>query len=367
MTVIPDANRRVIWPGPIGTWLDISPAGVSLTYNPSGTPPPANFGMQTIALSAASPQTLYVGTCNQGIWKSTNRGASWVKCNTGTLGADLDAGRNWTMAVDPTDANIVYTVAGFGTITQGVFKSTDGGVNWVQKFTSTEFTNATADVYAIAINPVDHLHLLVTFHSGWAGGADAGVAESLDGGTTWTLHGPITGIGTGQYAFFLGKNDGGAASSAYWMLATQSNGYHRTTNSGTSWTQVYSTDSMQHGACQMYRASTDALYIGASVYLLRSTDNGQTWARITTGLPVTADGFNAVIGDGTTLYAMLANTGEAGAFRSYYASPESDGTSWAAFNGQTFVDGPMAFACDAVGGYVYSSNWTAGVLKLRVR
>jgi chitodextrinase len=331
-----------------GTWQNISPP-VSLSQSSfNGN----NYGTQTIGLSPSNPNIVYVGTCYQGIWKTTNAGSSWTEVNTGTNGPNLNTGRNWTLAVDPTNANIVYTVAGYG-YGQGIWKSTDGGVDWTQMMPTSLFTTATADVYSISIDPTNPLHLLVAFHSGWDGGSDAGVMESMDGGNTWTLHQPVAGWGAGEYVMFI--------NSTTWLVGTQGDGFWRTTNSGQSWTQVSSVN-MQHGADQLYQTSNGTLYVGAVSTLLRSTTSGASWTSVG---PTDADGYNAVIGDGTTLYAQTANTGTSSTGNHpYYVSPQTDGTNWTAFNSQTFADGPMSMAYDATNHIVYSSNWDAGVWKL---
>ncbi|HXX92029.1 MAG TPA: FecR domain-containing protein, partial [Planctomycetota bacterium] len=315
-----------------------------------------NYGMQTLALCAGHPNVLYVGTCYQGIYKSIDGGDHWVRINSGVNGANLETGRNWTLAVDPVNSDVVYTVAGGG-VGQGIWKSTNGGVDWSQMMDSSLFQQTTADVYCISIDPANPRHLLVGFHSGWASGNDAGVLESADAGTTWIAHPPRPGWGSGHYAFFI--------DSVTWILATEGNGIWRTADSGRAWTQVDSQHHLQHGAGQLYQAANGALYLGAVGHLLRSTDQGRSWNPV--GLPPTSDGYNAIVGDGIYLYAQPANTGGAsGPPSPYYVSPETDGLSWSPYNAQTFSDGPMSLVADRAGRIVYSSNWRAGVWRLIV-
>lgn len=331
--------------GTVGVWVNITPP-VSLDFNS----PKDNYGTQTIGSSPVAPRTLYVGTCYQGIWKSTDGGDHWTKVNTGTNGSNLDTGRNWSLAVDPTNPDVVYTVSGYGA-GQGLWKSSNGGKDWAQVFSQSELQSYTADVYSVTIDPADHLHLLVAFHSGFNFMPDAGLAESKNGGQSWTWIAPQP-WGAGHYAFFI--------TSTTWLVTTQGAGLWRTTNSGTSWTKV-SADSMQHGGNQLYRSKTGALYVGGLHQLQRSTDQGEHWSQVG---PVTADGYNAVVGDGTVLYAQPANTGAAQQKNTYFTSAETDGLTWVAFNQQQFTDGPMAMVFDAQNRVVYSSNWGAGVWRL---
>jgi len=334
-----------------GIWVDVTPPEVSLNFNDFGG---QNYGTQTIGLSPANPLVVYFGTCYQGIWKTTDGGNNWVKVNTGVNGENLDTGRNWTLAVDPIDPNTVYTVAGYG-FAQGLWKSTNGGADWAEVLPDSILDSLSADVYSIQIDPRDHLHLLVAFHGGWSGGADAGIVESQDGGSSWTIHSPVTGWGAGHYALFV--------DSATWMLATQSAGFWRTTDSGRTWSKV-SDENIQHGGEQLYSTRDGTLYIGAAKQALRSTDRGASWQAVQ-GLPSTPDGYNAVIGDGTMLYAQPANTGSStGGPYSFYASAEADGTYWSPYNAQTFSDGPMSMAVDHLNGVIYASSWDAGVWRL---
>ena len=183
-------------------WQNITPP-ISLDFNN----PQNNYGTQIILSSPSQPTTLYVGTNYQGVWKSFNSGKTWFKANIGVPSdpaniyfnndgspagngkgcAGIEA-RNWAMAIDPTDANVVYTAAGYG-CAQGLWKSTNGGATWRQMFSRALIKESTNDIGSIEINPADHLQLLVGAHGAWTGtpGA-AGVWESRDGGKIWTLH-----------------------------------------------------------------------------------------------------------------------------------------------------------------------------------
>ncbi len=101
----------------VGTWQNITPPTLDIAewcalYN--GTcPSPATSangqigtatGPTLFVLDPSHPGTVYLGTSSLGIWKSTDCGSTWVHINTGQNGAVLDAGRNWTMVVVPTNS-----------------------------------------------------------------------------------------------------------------------------------------------------------------------------------------------------------------------------------------------------------------------
>lgn len=333
---------------PTGNWENITP------------PPPAsfdfvdfsNYGAQDIVVAPSNPSIVYLGSCLQGIFKTTNGGTTWTKVNTGTNGREIDAGRNWTMMVDPDDPNILYTAIGYGR--QGLWKSTNGGVDWAQILPQSLLDQVTYGgfVYHITHDPADKRHMLVSFQHSFASGGD-GIIESLDGGTTWRKLSVPTG-GANAFPFFL--------TSTTWIMGTEYDGLWRTTNSGQTWSKV-DDNVIWHGSSNIYRASNGMIYMSAKDGIIRSSNLGASWQ--TVGPPDGGGGYHTIIGDGTYLYVMRSWSGQN---KSYWISPETDGANWTMYkNGaQTFSDGPFAMAYDPVGKILYSSNWTAGVFRLRL-
>ena len=130
-----------------------------------------------------------------------------------------ESSRNWSLAVDPTDSNELYTVDGYGS-SQGLWKSTNGVVDWDPLLSAALMRATTNDISNIAIDPSDHLHLIVTGHSPWSGHADSRLIESFDGGVRWKLHPPLSGWGTGPVVEFLGRDDEGHPSKSHWLLVS---------------------------------------------------------------------------------------------------------------------------------------------------
>jgi hypothetical protein len=340
----------------------------------------SNYGLLSLAGAVAdAPGTLYVGSSGYGVWKTTNGGSSWSQISTGTNSTSVNAGRNWCMAVDPSDSQTVYTCSGYSA--GGIWKSSNGGQDWTDILAQVESdpTVGTNDFYNVAIDPNNPQHILVTSHSNWQpfnGGTAAGVLESTNAGNTWTLHPPTESWGAGHYIFFLGQTDDGSVDIAgqYWILTTQDSGIWRTDNGGTSWTQV-ATWTMTHGMESMYRSqSTGALYLGSIGEIYRSTDNGVTWQA--TGAQSSSDGYGGIVGDGQHIWAMLANTGvSTGGPYQWQILPESDLTSappfgsssshWSYLNQQTFQDGPMSMVYDPVNQSLYASQWSTGLWKFQ--
>jgi hypothetical protein len=338
----------------VGQWTDISPAGVN---RPRASAPP--FGCMDIVVSPCNPYVLYLTTDIEGMWRSTDGGATWSKLG-GVVGA---AGNSpGDMQINPANPMQLYVVGGVRGNSLGFWVSNDGGDTWNQPAGFTAKANNSVggwvnDVYDVHADPTDFKHVLLTFHSGWEGTGNAGVLETKDGGNTWIRHMPMGSWGAGHSVWFLGD-------SSTWLLGTQGNGYWRTSDGGTTWNQV-STTNMQHGGVSIYQSKTGALYVGALSQILRSTDNGLTFTLVG---PKTQDGYYAIIGDGTTLFTQAGNTGgNTTVDQPYLTSPESDGMTWTAYNSQKFADGPYRMAYDSTNHIIYSANWNAGVWALKVK
>ena len=70
--------------------------------------------------------TLYLGTLQNGIWKTTNRGDQWTATS-------IKAGDYQCLAFDPLNSQLLYTDAN-----NVVLKSVDGGKNWGVIYTEAE-------------------------------------------------------------------------------------------------------------------------------------------------------------------------------------------------------------------------------------
>jgi photosystem II stability/assembly factor-like uncharacterized protein len=336
-----------------GQWTNISPPEL---YRPHASAPP--YGCMDIQLQPDNASTLYLTTDIEGMWKSTDMGATWKQI--GNLPSPVSPG---VIAIDPTAPANMYYIGGVRGASVGFWVSKDGGDTWTEPdgFKAKADNSADGwsnDLYDVKADPADFKHVIVTFHAPWAFTNPAGVLESKDGGASWTRRMPGSNWGSGHSIWFLGN-------STTWLLGAQYGGYWRTTDSGVTWKQV-STVNMQHGGTSSFVSSSGVLYVGALSNLLRSTDNGQTFETVA---PHTSDGYYAVVGDGNFLYTQLGNTGGNGTGKdqSYIVSPEGDGKTWTTYNDQTFADGPYRMTFDAKNRIIYSANWNAGVWALKVK
>jgi len=128
-----------------GTWINVTPPGAILN-KPLGC---QNFGAATIGVDPAHPADLYTHFDCQGIWKSTDYGATWTgPINKGfNKSAVSDCAGGITVAAGTSGgAPAIYQscIRGEGT---GFWKSIDGGVKWTRHFIAPTDANR-QDFYA---------------------------------------------------------------------------------------------------------------------------------------------------------------------------------------------------------------------------
>jgi len=139
---------------------------------PPGVPPPV---VLRILVDPTQTATLYITTAtniSNGIFKSTNGGASWAAANTGLENA-LTLPRNLTF--NPQNAAILYASSG-----RGVYKSVNGAQSWTainNGLTPAGQSNPVA-VNVVAVDPAMTQVL-------YAGTLGFGVFKSVDGGANW--------------------------------------------------------------------------------------------------------------------------------------------------------------------------------------
>jgi photosystem II stability/assembly factor-like uncharacterized protein len=130
--------------------------------------------ISSVLLDPTNPTTLYAGTDHpyngsnpQRVYKSVDSGASWQQTGLDAAGFSIDV-----LAVDPDNAARVAAVSR-GLL--GFFQSTDGGTSWTPVEPASECGGVNTLRY---LSPGDGIVLGVT----------NGVCRSSDGGVTWTQH-----------------------------------------------------------------------------------------------------------------------------------------------------------------------------------
>jgi hypothetical protein len=231
------------------------------------------------------------------VLKSTDFGNTWAGVEKTVV-----LGNAWGNAIDPNphrDPNTpptMYAPAGFQN--NGLWKSTDGAVTWVDLFANhhdgvmpktgggtvtfpADKVGGHVDFYQVHILPDDPPnHILVTYHYG-AEGQPTPVGESKDGGQSWEIH--LIPWGGSHYVYGLDANT--------WLLISgdgSNGGIYRTTTAGrvngqisaAAWTLVDPMEHMHGAFTPWFDSANHALYFAGTRGIKRSTDGGASWTTV---------------------------------------------------------------------------------------
>jgi photosystem II stability/assembly factor-like uncharacterized protein len=237
---------------------------------------------------------LYVGAWagnqsgeNGGIWKSGDEGATWRQI--GRVGGDgevLKRANVWVLRKDPSDPDVLYAgmfVYDGSDTPGGIFKSTDGGQNWVDVTNRIPVRN----VSDIAISP-DGGTLYAATNAFYGSGPGAGIYESTDGGNTWMpVNRGLEKTSLNFQVVLMDKDDPDVLYTGPFRGLAK--GIYKTTDGGQHWYRTRfdhrgwwgerfaNTWAMAQGAdSRLYAATWSGVY--------RSDDGGETWRVRSQGL-----------------------------------------------------------------------------------
>lgn len=333
--------RHVVSPCPAagtgtGTWENVTPEGLNLAAD-FKTPAGDNFGAHAFVIDPQDTATVYLGSSGQGIFKSTDCGATWIHVSHG----DVDQGRNGSMVIDPIDSQVLYTDGRYGPV--GVFKSTNGGVDWKQILPP---DIASAFIFGgmvewIAMDPTDHRHLTVTPHFNCEGAhAPNCMLETMDGGDTWRVIDNVPAAGELSGQVMLDRNT--------WLVALPFGGLWRTADGGATWAHVYDGGAGPY----IYTAADGSYYMpGNLAGVIHSTD-GINWTPIPS-----ANQSGALAATKTALFSDIGLNDSM-----YFSAPIDNPTQWSGLDKVPVPQGNGGWMLhgDADHNIVYSSNFKGG-------
>jgi hypothetical protein len=246
----------------------------------------------TIAIHPTNPQVVYAGCANGGVWKSTNFCQTWTSVfynqNTSSVGA---------LAIDPGNPEIIYCGTGEANSLRshypgtGVFKSTNGGLNWTFKGLPNSY-----NIGNIAVNPLNTSEVYVAvLGAGRKKNSERGLYKSTNGGDTWNLSLYIADS-VGAVDVVLNPQNPSIVYAAMWERLRREDyikyggvksGLYISSNSGTNWSLV--TNGFPSNDATLGRISLDISASSPNIlYALLAYANGNT-----RGLYKTTDGGNS--------------------------------------------------------------------------
>ncbi|MDI6781125.1 MAG: Ig-like domain-containing protein [bacterium] len=228
---------------------------------------PHHVDVSTIAVDPKATGTVYMASW-RGIFKSTDAGNSWSEKNTGLLVTYAPHARIYALTIDPNNSNIIYAGG-----TQMLYKSIDGGDSW-GSITAGLMQGANTNISSIAIDPNNSQTV-------YASGDWEKIYKSIDGGTSWSQ------IAIPQTSFtrlLIAPED----SSILYGVPSYGSKIYRSNNQGGSWTTIQAGSNLHINGITLGTTS-QTIYVSTSDFnyyqytlarILKTIDSGSTWTQI---------------------------------------------------------------------------------------
>jgi photosystem II stability/assembly factor-like uncharacterized protein len=259
-------------------WRNIGPHRGGRTVGACGVP--------------SQPNVFYIGVNNGGVWKSTDYGRTW-----NPIFDAMPTGSVGDVAVSESNPNVVWAACGEGiqrpdlSIGDGVYKSTDAGKTWTNMG-----LHDGQQIGGIIIDPNNENRIFVAILGHPYGpNKERGVYRSIDGGKTW------------EQVLYKDENTGAV------QVSFDPN------NSNIIYADLWAG---RQGPWE------NGQWNGPESGLFKSTDGGNTWKKLTKGLPTTQQGLGRIgFAIAPTNSNRLYATVDAGRYGGVYRSDDA-GENW---------------------------------------
>lgn len=312
----------------------------------------------TVTVIYKTNNIVYAGTDTQGIYKSTDGGLNWTAANHG-----IDRAR--ISDIIASGPNVLAAASSSCSTFTNIFKSTDNGTTWTP---TSGLDGKVVEAFAIKGS--------VIYATNGLGLGGDGVWRSTDNGNTWqVVSSPIKNGGemivsdnaiiVAEDNFIWRSTDDGAswdvveqfaltgtssfARAGTKLFAAQNSGMETSTDNGASWSF-----SPFAGGAYSFSSNGTTIYLGSSSKVFKSTDFGTTWTDVSTGLG--KGGIQALLFDGTNLFAGTP-ADATGVYKS-----TNGGASWNASGGGLPV-GKTIRSLISFGAYVFAGTEGDGIYR----
>lgn len=230
-----EAQSRGNWPGFTAPWTVQGPANIGARIN-------------TIKVNPLDPRIIYIGYSGGGLWKTTDGGVNWTPLFDRQTFLSIG-----DVELDPKNPNIVYAgtgdpnISGYPFIGDGLWKSTDGGANWQLLGLGEQRI-----ISKIIVDPSNSNTLYAaTMGLPFERNNKRGLYKSVDGGLSWKQI-LFVSEQTGIIDLEIAPDDPKVLYAAAW---------------------------------DRLRNNRESIVSGANARVWKTTDGGQTWSKLSGGLP----------------------------------------------------------------------------------
>jgi len=260
---------------------------------------PANMGgrIDDFAVVESNPKIIYAGTASGGIWKTTNNGITWEPIFDDQITSTIG-----DVTVAPSNPGIIWAGTGEPNNRQssswgdGVYKSTDSGRTW--KNMGLRDTHHIGRIVIHPTNP-DIVYVAALGHL-WGPNKERGLFRTMDGGKTWT-NTKFIDQNTGFVDVALDHENPNVLYAAAYQRRRRGwgfngggpgSGIYKTIDGGETWARL--TDGLPSGntgriGLAIYRSNPNIVYAviehrqGGGTF--RSEDKGLTWKKMSSTNP----------------------------------------------------------------------------------
>ncbi len=332
---IDPVNPQLIYAGTNSTGIYKSFNGGNTWARFSQNNPLVNF-VNVMAIDPKTPEIVYVGT-NLGFLKSTDSGNTFALKQTG-----LGTGAINAIALDPNTPSTIYAAT-----TSGVYKSTNGGEIWSAVNTGLSINppfGPTTRATKLVIDPTNPQIIYA--------GTVSGLFKTVNGGANWTRNdATLPGNSLGSVNISALAIDPQNPSIVYAGTATFSGSLHKSTNGGTTWTQIASglqsarPFTVNTTAIVVDPMASGTVFVATSAGVFKSVDGGSSWAISNQGLANVS--VQALVMHPTNPNTLLAGTISAADAFVAKLDATGDNLLWATFLGGDENEEARAIAVDA--------------------
>ena len=235
-----------------------------------------------------NPAVFYVGTASGGIWKTSNGGVNFTP-----IFDDQEVANIGSLALDPSNNDVIWAGTGEGNPRnslnggRGIYRSLDGGRSW--KLMGLEDTR---HIHRIIVHPGNSDVVYAgAIGSPWGPHPERGVYRTTDGGQSWEQILFVNEL-TGVADMVMDPDNPLKLFVAMWEhqrwpwffnSGGEGSGMHMTVDGGKTWTKV--TEGLPEGelgrmGLAIARGNSDYVYAlveSKKNAIYRSTDGGYTW------------------------------------------------------------------------------------------
>jgi photosystem II stability/assembly factor-like uncharacterized protein len=240
----------------------------------------------------SQPLTYFAGYTGGGLWRTDDAGLTWRNISDGWFGT----GSIGAIAVAPSDPNVLWVGTGehpirgqSSTYGDGVYRSTDQGRTWTHVG-----LRASRQISALRVHPSNpDVAYAAVQGDRWQGSAERGIYRTTDGGTTWTK--VLAGLNatSGASDLSMDPTNPRILYAAFWdhqrrpwvvRSGGPGSGLWKSTDGGDTWTRLSQglPSLMGKIGVSVSPATPDRVYAIVEAEqggMYRSDDAGRTWTR----------------------------------------------------------------------------------------